>query len=270
MSDTQKPTVRMRFDVGAMRFIGFSVGKDEFMSESASMSFSIKPASTFDSPQTIWITSEKEKDHAGGAEQKSERDGRWRWQLTEKTPGTLYISKIIGPINDSHHKNFLSWQRESIGSNYYIEESFSISLYLHGDVFNEFREMVILGKPPRNLEIFAHDIIYGNAPDGSDKEWKVDAHSLVIVSAFSIGLSVELLRVNIGPPVSEYDAESAREREEEERQASLQSRDDTYKALAAVYAVLVNVKSSLTILCIISIASLALAVLAYHHQYGFD
>jgi len=226
MADDEKRTVTLRFEVGDARTMGFSNGADDFLPEEPWMSFSITPTKDYPDRQIIWMLSDNVKHSTSGSEQKTERDGQWRWILTEKTSGTLLLrsAKPGAPLKGDGSN--VTWFPETSGLDYFSEESYSIDLLVPDHDFNDIRSLLAAGKPPSKVCVYTSDVEFDRAPSGNGREWHVGTTSFAKVTAFSIGLSVAAPHVFVGLKKTEIEIEDAAERDEQLRQAVLESRQD--------------------------------------------
>lgn len=268
MAEVSEKTVVLRFNVGEARSIGFATGTEIFLPESPWMSFSLVPAD-YPSKQIIWMRSDDPKNSGTGKETKLERDGKWLWQLTKKTPGTLFLRSVKLGASVKGDGSNLSWSPETSGSDYFFEESFGVDLLVPEGDFVDIRALMAAGKPPTKIVVYTPDVASGDAPDGSDKHWQVDTMSFAKITAFSIEMSVASPMVLIGPAQSENEIEEASQRTEEARLAILHSREDIQLLCfgqATTNALLGMIRWQLNAVLTMSAVSLVIVVLGYLHR----
>ena len=132
--------------------------------------------------------------------------------------------------------------------------------------FDKIIMLLAAGKHPSSVSIYTDEITFGNAPDGSDREWNVsEVRDATIVGCF-LSLAVEPPRVLVGPKMSEAETEAAAENEEAFRRQATETAGGIQalcSGLAATNALLAALRAQFAALIILSLASLAVLVLDY-------
>lgn len=266
MAEAEERTIALRFVVGDLLTMGFAAGRANFHDDGSWMSFSLAPDVSDYPSQTIWIRSKDPKHTTGGNEIKRERDGVISWGLSSKTPGSLYLQSTKADGKAPDDGPILTWNPEFSSQDHYIAESFSIILHVQEKDFDSIRTLVAAGKPPVKVTIRSPDVESGNAPDGSDKVWRVDTSPYARVTAYSLGMSVAPQRVLVGSEQTEIDADETAERDAAIHQAILHFREDIQLlrfGQNAINGTLSAIRWQLSALVVLSIVSAALAVLSY-------
>lgn len=265
MSGHQQRTVSLSFDVTEPRAMGLRRG-DADLPDRSWLTFAIKPSTGF-RKQSIWLLSDVPADAKEGTGTGFKSGTRWKRQLTESTSGTLYLHNANPALADANSSNVM-WCHEFSHPEHYQEECYTIEIVLPEQEFADVRSLFASGKSPSTVSVLTSDIRYGNAPDGSDRDWDIGTTPDLKVSGYSIGMSVQPSRVLVGPAQTDIEVERAAERAEEVRLAILHSREDVQLlclTLANTNTQISTLRLQLKVLIIIFAVSLAAAILGHLH-----
>lgn len=265
MSGRQQRTVSLNFDVSEPKTMGLRRG-DADLPDHSWLAFAIKPPTGF-REQSIWLLSDVPEDAKEGTGTGFKSGTRWKRRLTANTPGTLYLRNANSAAADANGSN-VAWCHEFSHPEHYQEESYSIEIFLPEQEFADVRNLFAIGKPPSIVSVLTSDIDYGNAPDGSDRDWDIGATPHLKVSGYSIGMSVEPSRVLVGPAQTDIEVEHAAERSEEVRLAILHSREDIQLlclTLANTNTQIAKLRWQFNVLIVVAAASLTAAILSHLH-----
>ena len=266
MSGHQQHPVSLNFEVSEPKAMGLRNGGAD-LSDRSWLTFAVKPPEGF-RKQSIWLLSDVPVNAKEGTGTGFKSGTRWKRRLTASTPGTLYLRNANPAATDTNGSN-VSWCHEFSHPEHYQEECYAIEILLPEQEFSDVRNLFAAGKSPATVSVLTSDIGYGNAPDGSDRDWDIGATPNLKISGYSIGLSVQPSRVLVGPAQTDTEVEHAAERAEEVRLAILHSREDVQLlclTLANTNAQIATIRWQLNVLIVVFAVSLAAAVLSHLHS----
>ncbi len=266
MSGRQQRTVSLAFDISEPKTMGLRRG-DADLPDSSWLTFAIKPPTGF-REQSIWLLSDIPADAQERTGTGFKSGTRWKRRLTANTPGTLYLRSTYPAIADANGSN-VAWCHEFSHPEHYQEESYVIEIFLPKQEFADIRDLFASGKPPSTVSVLTSEIGYGNAPDGSDRDWDIGTIPHLKVCGYSIGMSVEPQRVLVGSAQTDIEVEHAAERAEEVRSAILHSREDIQLlclTLTNTNMQITKLRWQISILIVVSAVSLTAAILSYLHS----
>lgn len=254
MVDARKKTAkRLEFEITAPLAMGLSKGDTELKESNDAafwLRFSVCPA-RYPSQQTIYLVpKEAETDDTT----RTKYDFQKRRRLTHEVEGSLHFNMRSLADQEASEESKpdigeLSHGPEYSDREYGHAEFYYIEINLPEDEFRQIRDIFLSGKSPTSIAIWTPDVEYDVGPDGSDKVWPVwDAHStFATIVGFSLALSTDIPRVEIGLKKTENDAEETTKH----KAAILHSREDIQLLCfgqAAMNAAIIGLRKQISIL----------------------
>ncbi len=275
MTATRKRIAKpLEFEITAPLGMGLSKGETG-LRESADISlwlrFSVCP-SELPSQQHIYLAPrEEERDDVTRTRCDPKK---WR-RLTTEIEGSLRfnVRQVVDPESGEVTKppiGTLYHAPEYTGSCYGHAEFYYIEINLLEDEFRKIWNAFLTGKRPTAITIWTPDVEYGDAPDGSDKVWEVwDVHGTdATIVGFSLELSTDIPRVNLGPRKSEKQEENDLEETAKVKQAILHSREDIQllcSGQAASNSSVAGLRKQINIL--LAVAIVIAVIMALHFKF---